>query len=144
MSQQKCTAALGKAKCIVHCSVLLCKTGSQQACVTANTPMEVCSSYRCAVSQQKCTAALCKATCIGHCSVVLCKTGSQQACVTANTPVDICSSYRCAVSQQKRTAALVRAKCIPTVQWCSAKQALSRLVSLQLYRGDLHLHRGVL
>ncbi len=59
--------------------MLLCKTGPQQACVTAITPMEICFSYRCAVSQQKCTAALGKAKCIRHCSVLLCKTGSQQA-----------------------------------------------------------------
>ena len=44
--QQKCTAALVKAECIPLCSVLLCKTGSQQVCVTAITPMEICSSYR--------------------------------------------------------------------------------------------------
>ena len=68
MSEQKCTAALVWAKCIVHCSELLCRTGSQQACVTAITPMEICSSYRCAVSQQKCTAALGKAECSVHCS----------------------------------------------------------------------------
>ena len=51
--QQKCTEALVKAKCIPPCSVLLCKTGSQQVCVTAITPMKICSSYRCAVSQHQ-------------------------------------------------------------------------------------------
>ena len=44
--------------------------------------MEICSSYRCAVSQQKCSAALVWAKCLSHCSVLLCKTGSQQVCVT--------------------------------------------------------------
>ncbi len=44
--------------CIPHCSEVLCKTGSQQACVTATAPMEICSSYRCAVSQLKCSATL--------------------------------------------------------------------------------------
>ena len=77
----QCTAALIWAKCILHYSVLLCKTGSQQACVFAITPMETCPSYRCAVSQLKCTAALIWAKCILHYSVLLCKTGSQQACV---------------------------------------------------------------
>ena len=31
MTQHQCTAALFRAKCTLHCSVLLCKTGSQQA-----------------------------------------------------------------------------------------------------------------
>ena len=53
-------------------------------CVTAITPMEICSPYSCAVSQQKCTAALVWAKCIPHCSVVLCKTGSQQALCHCN------------------------------------------------------------
>jgi len=41
-----------------HCSVLLWKTSSQHAFVTAITPIKICSSYRCAVTQLKCTAAL--------------------------------------------------------------------------------------
>ena len=52
VTQEQCTAALGRANCIPHCSVLLCKTGSQLACVTAITPTETCSSHRCAVTQQ--------------------------------------------------------------------------------------------
>ncbi|DBB02840.1 TPA: hypothetical protein ACH3X1_013665 [Trebouxia sp. C0004] len=31
VTQHKCTAALFRAKCSFHCSILLCKTGSQQA-----------------------------------------------------------------------------------------------------------------
>jgi len=58
VSQQKCTPELVWAKYAVHCSVVLCKTGSQHACVTAITPMAICSSYRCAVSQQKCSTGL--------------------------------------------------------------------------------------
>ncbi len=101
MSQQKCSAALFRAKCSHRCSVLLCKTGSQQACVNATRPIEICSSYRCAVSQQKCSAALVWAKCLCHCSVLLCKTGSQQACVNATTPIEICCSYRCALTRHK-------------------------------------------
>ncbi len=63
-----------------------------RACVTVVTPMEIWSSYRCAVSQQKCSEALVWAKCISRCSVLLCKTGSQQACVNATTPMEICSS----------------------------------------------------
>ena len=106
-------AALVRAKCSHHCPVLLCKTGSEQACVTPNTPKEICSSYICAVLQHQCTAALVRAKCISHCSVLLCKTGSQHGCVTVITPLRICSSYKYTVTQHQCPAALVRAKCIP-------------------------------
>ena len=43
------------------CLVLLCKTGSQHACATATTYMEICSTYRCALMQQQSSAALVKA-----------------------------------------------------------------------------------
>ena len=140
--QQKCTAALVWAKYISHCSVLTCKTGSQHVCVTAITPMEICSPYRCAVSQQKCTAALVWAKYISHCSVLLCKPGSQQLGVTAFLPREICSSYRFAVRQQKCTAALLQTA-FPTVQCCSANQAHSMLVSLQLHLWRFALRTGV-
>ena len=71
--QHLCTAALVKAEQISHCSVLLCKTGSQQPCATAITPMEICSSYNCALMQHQSTAALVKAEQLSHCSVLLCK-----------------------------------------------------------------------
>ncbi len=70
-----------------------CKTGSQHACATANTPMEICTSCRCAVIQHQFTAALVKAEKLPHCSVLHCKTGSQHACATANTSEEICSTY---------------------------------------------------
>jgi len=54
-------ATLVRAKQLPCCSVLLCKTGSQQPCATAIAFMEVCSSYRCAVMQHKCTATLVRA-----------------------------------------------------------------------------------
>ena len=128
VTQPQSIAALFRAKCRPHCSVLLCKTGSQQAVCTciytyedllfiqvcsdpapmhcskvqgksAQSPllgaalqnsvksrqfvtavtMEMCSSYRCAVTQPQCTAALFRAKCSLHCSVLLCKTSSQQA-----------------------------------------------------------------
>ena len=48
----------GRAEKTPHCSVLLCKTGPQQACGAEITPMEICSSYRGAVMQHQSTAAL--------------------------------------------------------------------------------------
>ena len=41
--------------------------------------MDICSSYRCAVTQHECSATLFRAKCNPHCSALLCKTGSQQA-----------------------------------------------------------------
>ena len=148
VSQQKCTAALVWANSIPYCSEVLCKTGSQQACVNAITPVERCFAYRYAVSQQKCTAALVWAKCIPHCSEVLCKSGSQQACVTAIKDMEICSCYRCAVSQQKCSLALVWAKtqiphcsvalCIPGV-WKFAGPADAVFVRLGVATYALHI-----
>ena len=107
-----CSTVQGKMQC-PHCSVLLSKTGLHQACINANTPMKICSSYRSPLTQHQCTAALFRAKCSPHCSVLLSKTGLHQACITANTTMKICSSYRCAVTQHQCTAALFRAKCNP-------------------------------
>ena len=52
------------------------QTCSKHAGAIANMPVEVCSSYRCAVNQHSCTAALVRARCIPHGSVLLCKTGT--------------------------------------------------------------------
>jgi len=49
---------IGFGKCHTHCPGLLCKTGSQLACVTAITSMEICCSYKGAVTHNQCTAAL--------------------------------------------------------------------------------------
>ncbi len=51
VSHHQCTTALVRTKCIPHCPEFLCKTGCQQACVTANRPLGNCSSSRCAVTQ---------------------------------------------------------------------------------------------
>ena len=125
-------ATLFSAKCIPQCSVLLCKAGLQQACITAITPMKICSSYRCALIQHQNTAALIWAKCSPHCSQLQCKTGPQQACVTAITPMKICWSYSCAVTHHQCTATLVL-ECTPHVQCCYAKAAHSSLVSQQLH-----------
>ena len=68
------------AKSIPHCPVVLCRSSSQQGCFSAITPMEICSSYRLAVTHHQYTATL--ATSIPHCPVVLCRSGSQQGCVS--------------------------------------------------------------
>ncbi len=78
------------------------KAHSRQ-CVTAVTPIEICSAYRCAVTQHKCSAALFRAKCNPHCSVLLCKTGLQQAlCQCIYTYGDLlCIQVYSAASQGK-------------------------------------------
>ena len=58
-SHMHCSTPQGKIA--PHCAVLLCKSGSEHACATAITPMEICCSYSCTVMQHKCTAALVRA-----------------------------------------------------------------------------------
>jgi len=57
---KQCSTGQGRIASLC-CSKLLCKTGSQHACATANTYMEICSTYRCALMQQQSSAALVKA-----------------------------------------------------------------------------------
>ncbi|DBA88307.1 TPA: hypothetical protein ACH3X1_016528 [Trebouxia sp. C0004] len=132
LTQHQCTAALFRAKCSFHCSVLLCKTGSQQAVFHCSytygdllfvqlqiwtlalhtvTPTETRSSYRCAVTQHQCTAALFTENAVSTVQYCSAKQAHSRQCFTAVTPMDICSSYRCAVTQHKCSAALFRAKC---------------------------------
>ena len=92
---------------------------------------------------QVCTAALVWANCIANCSVVLSKPGSQQACVNAVTPMEICSHT--GVQRANRNA---RQHCsgqiaFPTVWLCFAKQAYTRLMSMQSHLWRFALHTGV-
>lgn len=91
------------ARCMSHCSGLLCTSGSQlsfchcqytcgvlffmhpcsdpaamRGCASATTPMEICPPYRCAVTQHRCTATKFRAKCVLYCSVLLCTIGPQQ------------------------------------------------------------------
>ncbi len=108
------TAALIGAKCFPHCSVLLCTTGWQQACVSADTfyedvvSIQVCNdSLHCstglgkmypplfsAALQDRVTADLrhCSYTCGDLLFIQVC---SQLICSSYKL---ICSSYRCGVS----------------------------------------------
>ncbi len=159
VTQHQCTAALLRAKCSPHCSVLLCKTGLQQALCHCNhtygdllfiqvcsdaTPMH-CSSGQGRIASLLSSAALQNRLTAGIVSIQLhlcrfarhtgvqgCNTNALQLwsrqnsfpavqccsakqahsrhCVTAITPMQICSSYRCAVMQHQCTAALVNAE----------------------------------
>ena len=151
--QHQCTAALFKAKCNPYCSVLLCKTGPQQAlshCIYTYGDLlliQVCSDP----APLHCSTAA-RAKCTPHCSVVLCKRGPQQAlskCIY--TYREICSSYRCAVMQHQSTAALVRARCKPhcSVMLCKtgSQQAVwhciytcGDLILIQVFRDPTPMH----
>jgi len=93
VTQHQCTAALFRAKCSPHCSVLLCKPGYSMQCVIALTPMEICSFIQVCSDPTLCTVALFGAKCSPHCSVLLCKPGYSMQCVIA--PMQICSFIQC-------------------------------------------------
>ncbi len=89
VSKQKCTAALVWAECISHYSVLLCRTGSQQACVNCNYTFgdllftQVCSDP----TEMHCSSGLGKLHFPLFSSAL--QKGSQQACVTPITPMEM-------------------------------------------------------
>ncbi|DBB02780.1 TPA: hypothetical protein ACH3X1_013612 [Trebouxia sp. C0004] len=113
VTQHKCSAALFKAECNPHCSVLLCKPGSQQEVCHCSYTFGDLLFIRCALTQHKCSAERFRAKCSPHCSVLVYKTGSQQeVCHCSYTFGDLLC-MRCAVTQHKCIAARFRAKCSP-------------------------------
>ena len=143
-AQMLCNTVQGKMPPTVQCCSA--KEAHSRQCVTAVTPMEICSSYRCPVTQHNAQqATLFRAKCNPHCSVLLCKRGSQQAvcchsrqCVTAVTPVEICSSYRCPVTHHM-LCNTVQGKMQSPLQ----KRLTAGSVSLQLHLWRFALHTGV-
>ena len=93
------------------------------------------------MAHHHCSATPLLAKCSAYRLVLLCKTGSQQAYDTANTLVEICSSYRCAVAHYHCSATLLSARC--SAYCCCAKQADSRLLTLQMHFWRFDLHIGV-
>ena len=135
---------LFRAKCdpIVQCCSA--KQAQSRQCVTAVTPMEVCSSYRCAVSQHKCSAALLKAKCNPHCSVLPCKTGSKQAVCHCNHTygvllfIQVCrepAQMQCSSAQGKMQS--------PLFSVALQSRLTAGSVSLQLHLCRFALHTGV-
>ena len=102
------------------------KAHSRQ-CVTAVTPMEICSSHRCAGTQHQCTAALFRANRRPHCSVLLCNEGSQQAvCHCSYTYEDLVFTQVCSDPCTNAVQLCSGQNAVPTVQCCSAMKAHSR------------------
>ncbi len=94
-AKQAHSSKTGSRQAVCHCRytcgallfMQVCSDSTQvnSYCVRSITPMEICSSYRCAVTHHKCTAALFRARRITHCSVLLCKQSHSRQCVTAIT-----------------------------------------------------------
>ncbi len=144
VSPQKCSVALVKAKCIPHCSVMRCKTGSQQALCHYSYTNEILSSYKCAVSPQKCTAVLVKANCIPHCSVVLCKTGSQQAlCHYSYTNGDLLFTQMCSESAEMHCSTGQGNMHSPLFSGALQNRLTAGTVSLQFHQWRFALLTGV-
>jgi len=73
--------------------------------------MEICSSYRCAVTQHKCIETYSEQDAITTVQCCSAKQARTRQFVTADSTMEICSSYRCPVTQHKRIATLFRARC---------------------------------
>ncbi|DBB15938.1 TPA: hypothetical protein ACH3X3_003312 [Trebouxia sp. C0006] len=122
----------------------VCKTGCQQACVSANTPVEICCSCSCAMTHDKCTATLFLAKAV---TTVLC------CCMQYKLPAGLC--------QHKDTCGdllFIRLCNDPSQVHCNtvlgksshhcpvllyAKQVASRLVSVQIHLWRFAVHAAV-
>ena len=120
------------------------KEAHSRQCVTAVTPVEICPSYRCAVTQHTCSATLFRVKCNPHCSVLLCKTGSQQAvCHCSYTYGDLLfiqvssdsSHMLCSKDQGKMQSPLFSA--------ALQNRLTAGSVSLHLHLWRFALHTGV-
>ena len=145
MTQHQCTAARFRAKCSPHCSMLFCKTGSQQAvCHCTYTYGDLLFIQ---VYSDQATKHCSKVQGKNAVSTVQCcfakQAGSRQS-VTAVTPMEICSSYRCTVTKQQSTAARFRAKMqFPLFSVALQNRLAAGSLSLQLHLWRLALHTGV-
>jgi hypothetical protein len=131
---QVCSETLFRAKSSSHCSVQLCKTGLPQVCVDAFTPVKICCLYRCAVKPIPV-----------HCTTILRKMQCPQLSAALEGRLSA-GLYHCnhtsgdllftQVRSEPNTSALQHCSgqnAVRTAQCCSARQACSRLVSLQLH-----------
>ena len=126
---------------VKHCSA---KQAHSRQCVTADTPMEICSSYRCAVTQHKCSAALKRAKCNPHSSVLLCKTGSQQALSHCSyTYGDLLFIQVCSDPAQMQCSSVEGKMQSPLFSAALQNRLTAGSVSLQLHLWRLALHTGV-
>ena len=126
----------------VHCCSA--RQAHSTQCVTAVTPMEVCSSYRCAVTQHKCSAALFRAKCNIHCPVLLCKTASRQAkCHCSPTYGDLPLIQVCSDPAPMHCSSVQGKMQSPLFSVALQNRLTARSVSLQFHLWRFALHTGV-
>ncbi len=119
------------------------QTHSRQ-CFTANTLMEIWSSYRCAVTQHQCTATPFLAKGIPHCSVLLCKTDSQQAvCHCKYTYGDLAFIQMCSDPAPTHCSSLQGKMQSPLFSAALQNRLTAGSVSLQLHLWRFALHTNV-
>ena len=120
------------------------KQAHSRQCVTAVTPMDICSIYRCAVTHQKCSAALLRAKCSFHCSVLLCKTSSQQAvCHCSYTYGDLFFIQVCSDPPQMLCSKVQGKMQSPLFSLALQNRLTAGSVSLQLHLWRFALRSGV-
>ena len=164
VTHHKCSATLFRAKCNPHCSVLLCKRGSQQAVchcsytcgdllfiqVSSDPAHMLCNTVQGKMQSPLFSAALQKRLTAGsvslhltpmeicssyRCSVLLCKRGSQH--------LEICSSYRCPVTHHMLCNTVQGKMQSPLFSAALQKRLTAGSVSLQLHLWRFALHTGV-
>jgi len=105
--------------------VLLCKSGAQQVCASAITPMEICSSYRCALTPKLCSivfgkmhSPLLSAAVQSRLTAGLCQCNHTYGdLIFIQVCIDIKALQRCCWQNA-----------LPTAQCCCANQVHSRFV----------------
>ena len=111
------------------------KAHSRQ-CVTAATPMDICSSHRCAGTQHQCTAALFRAKCSPYCSMLLGKTNSQQAvCHCKYTHADLLFAHVCCDTTPMRCIKVQGKLQSPLFSSALQNRLTAGSVSLQVHLG---------
>ena len=120
------------------------KEDHSRQCVTALTPMEICSSYRCPVAHHKCFATLFRAKCNPHCSVLLCKRGSQQAVCHCSYPYGDLLFIQVSSGTSQMLCNSVQGKMqSPLFSAALQKRLTAGSVSLKLHLWRFALHTGV-
>ena len=124
---------------VAPCSVLLCKKGWQQPCFAAKTPMEICSSHRCAVAQHQCSATLllAKYSCPVLRAAVQKRLAATLFCCK-NTYGDLLFPQVCSGPTPVQCHTAFGKIQLPPSQCCFAKQADIALCTTKRYRGTGH------
>jgi len=136
---KNCSTVQGK----MHSPLLsqLCNQAHSRHWVTAVTPVEICHSYRCAVSKHSKTAALFRANRIPHCSVLLLKTGSQQALCHCNYTCGDLPFIQVCSEQALKNCSTIQGKMHSHCSVSSATRLTAGSVSLQLHLEICHSYR---